>query len=136
VRAVLDANVLVSALLSPGGTPGEILARWTGGEFELVVSLHLLKELERTLNSPKIRDRVVAEESAQFVALLRDYAILADDPDVVPSRSPDADDDYLLALAEAERAVLVSGDRHLLGLGDEFPILTPRVFFETLKTQR
>jgi predicted nucleic acid-binding protein len=39
----------------------------------------------------------------------------------------------LLALAEAERAVLVSGDQHLLGLAGAFPIEAPRTFLERLE---
>ena len=38
----------------------------------------------------------------------------------------------LLALAENERAVLVSGDQHLLKLGDDLPIQTARTFLDRL----
>jgi hypothetical protein len=38
VRAVLDPNVLIAALLSPTGAPAQLVGRWLGGEFELVVS--------------------------------------------------------------------------------------------------
>lgn len=38
----------------------------------------------------------------------------------------------MLALAEAERAVLVSGDQHLLALADAFPIRTARAFLDEL----
>lgn len=37
-----------------------------------------------------------------------------------------------LALAERQRAVLVSGDQHLLTLADELPIQTARVFLDSL----
>ena len=47
-------------------------------------------------------------------------------------RSADRGDDYLLALAEQERALLISGDQHLLALAGELPILTPRAFLDTL----
>jgi putative PIN family toxin of toxin-antitoxin system len=134
VRAVLDANILVSALLSPRGAPGRILSLWIDGEYELVASLHLLSELDRTLHSPKFRGRLDSEESAAFVALIEERATIAVDPDVAPTRSADPADDYLLALAESERAVLVSGDQHLLDLADAFPIFTARQFLRTLET--
>ena len=54
--------------------------------------------------------------------------MLASDAAEVVQRSADPRDDYLLALAEKERAVLVSGDRHLLVLADELPVRTPREF--------
>jgi hypothetical protein len=39
-------------------------------------------------------------------------------------------DDYLIALAAAERAMLVSGDKHLLALAEQLPILPPTRFLE------
>jgi putative PIN family toxin of toxin-antitoxin system len=133
VRAVLDANVLISALLSPGGAPAQILSRWLVGEFELVVSESLLVELERALAYPKLRTRIVPESAVEFVSFLRGAAVLALDPRAPPRRSPDPGDDYLLALAESEKAIVVSGDQHLLELADRFPIRSPRAFLEALE---
>jgi len=134
VRAVLDPNILIAALLSPTGAPGQLVGRWLAGEFELVVSEALLAELERALAYPKLRRRVSAEEAAELVALLREGAILAPDPVNPPCRSSDPGDDYLLALAESERAVLISGDHHLLALASEFPIHTARALLDQLAT--
>lgn len=134
MRAVLDPNILIAALLSRGGTPAQLLSRWLAGEFELVVSETLLAELQRAPAYPKLGERISADEANGFVALLRRGARLAEDPAQPPSRSADPGDDYLLALAEHERAVLVSGDRHLLALADEFPIQTARAFLDTLAT--
>ena len=134
MRAVLDPNVLIAALLSPRGAPAQIVSRWLAGEFELVISESLLTELERSLTYPKLRSRIAAEDATGFVALLRDGAVLASDPAAIPRRSADRGDDYLLALAESERAVLVSGDRHLLDLADKLPIRTPREFADALST--
>jgi putative PIN family toxin of toxin-antitoxin system len=132
LRAVLDPNVLIAALLSRGGAPAQIVSRWLAGEVELVVSETLLAELERALAYPKLRSRVPEEEAGAFVALLRDGALLATDPHAPVGRSEDPGDDYLVALAERERAILVSGDRHLLALADELPIWTARAFLDAL----
>jgi len=132
VRAVLDTNVLVSALLSRNGSPARLLSRWLAGEFELVVSELLLTELEPALGYAKVRTRVPADAAAELLDLLRTAAIVASDPSAPPPRSPDPGDDFLLALAEAERAVLVTGDRHLLELADRFPVSAPRAFLEAL----
>ena len=35
MRVVLDANVLVSGLLSPNGPPGQILDAWLSKRFDL-----------------------------------------------------------------------------------------------------
>jgi putative PIN family toxin of toxin-antitoxin system len=132
VRAVLDANILIAALLAPAGAPAQLVSRWVSGEFELVVSEALLAGLERALAYPKLRTRVREDEAAAFVTLLREGATLAADARNPARRSTDPGDDYLLALAERERAVLVSGDRDLVALGDEFPIETARAFLERL----
>ncbi len=132
MRAVLDPNVLISAVLSPRGVPAQVVSRWCTGAFELVVSDLVVVELERALGYPKLRGRVSPAEAAELVELLRAGGHLADDPVATPRRSPDAGDDYLIALAEAERAILVSGDRHILGLAGTFPIRTPTEFLAML----
>jgi len=132
VRAVLDPNILISALLSRRGAPAQIVARWLGGDFELVVSELLLAELERALAYPKLRARITEQDATEYVVLLRNAAVVAADRAEPPRRSLDAGDDYLLALAEAERALLISGDQHLLALAGGLPIHTPREFLGVL----
>lgn len=136
MRVVLDPNVLVSAVLSRSGAPAQLVAHWLAGELEVVVSDALLAELERALGYPKLRSRVSGSEAAEIVALLREAAHLAADPVEPAARSPDPGDDYLIALAEAERALLVSGDSHLLGLRDRYPIRSPRELLEELGASR
>lgn len=90
---------------------------WLDGYFDLVVSPALLAELERALGYPKLERVVTPAERREFVALLRSSALLADDPaGPPPVASPDPGDDYLIALAAQQDAMLVSGDDHLLGL--------------------
>lgn len=133
MRAVLDPNVIISALLSPSGTPARILAAWQRGEFELVASALLIAELARALAYPKLRRLVPASEAAEFVAWLGEEADLVDDPDAPPVvRSEDSGDDYLIALAADQRVPLVSGDKHLRALANSLPVLTPAQFLELL----
>lgn len=137
VRAVLDPNVLVAAVLSRGGTPAALLRAWLDGAFELVVSPLLLDELERVLRYPKIAARVGPPEAGELMAMLRRQAELVADPDphsvggpVVSS--PDPDDDYLIFLARVGTAVLVSGDSDLTGLAGRIPVYTPAAFRDLL----
>jgi putative PIN family toxin of toxin-antitoxin system len=102
--------------------------------FETVVSELLIAELTRALGYPKLRKRLPAEKAAAFVNWVRDHGTLAEDPpDPGPVRSPDPDDDYLLALAISRRSYLVTGDQHLLGLRDELPIVPPAEFVIRLR---
>jgi uncharacterized protein len=136
VRAVLDANVLIAAWLSPSGAPAQILARWLVGDFELVVSERLLAELERALGYSKLRARVTPALAVELVSFLREAAELAPELPVAPRRSVDRGDDYILALAETEKAIVVSADRHLLELADRYPIRSARAFLGDLKSAR
>jgi uncharacterized protein len=131
VRAVLDPNVLISALLSRDGTPAKLIALWLRGEFELIVSPQLLDELERALAYPKIRARLDEDAASEFLDLLRAAAVPAEDVEPTP-RSADPADDYLIALAEHSRAILVSGDKDLLELGPALPIENPARFLRRL----
>jgi uncharacterized protein len=132
VRAVLDPNILIAAVLSPSGAPAQLVSRWLAGEFDLIVSEALLDELERALAYPKLRRRIPQDDAAAFVVLLRAAAIVAPGSETSSHRSADPDDDYLLALAEHERAILVSGDQHLLDLAGTLPIQTARSFLDRL----
>ena len=94
----------------------------------------LLAELKRTLAYPKLRKRIPPEKAAAFVNWVRDHGTIAEDPpDPAPVSSPDPDDDYLLALAINRRAYLVTGDKDLLILSDDLPILTPAQFSTKLR---
>jgi uncharacterized protein len=133
VRAVLDTNILIAALLSREGAPAQIVSGWLAGEFELVVSESPLAELERALAYPKLRTRIAQTDADEFVSLLRHSAILAPDPSPPPTRSADSGDDYLIALAESSHAVLVTGDQHLLELANGLPIRTARSFLASIE---
>ena len=130
LRVVLDANVLVSAVISPAGPPREIVTAWVDGRFELIASPTLLAELRDVLDRPRFRRWVSTATATDFIDGLAEDAVLSDDPPPQPGLSPDPDDDYLIALARvAEADYLVSGDRHLLDLNDpDPPVLTPRQF--------
>jgi putative PIN family toxin of toxin-antitoxin system len=132
LRAVLDPNVVVSALIGPAGVPADVLRAWRDGEFELIVSPALLAELGRVLGYPKLRERIDERDGAALIDWLTRSASVADDgPSALHSADPG--DDYLLALAASANALLVSGDKHLLALGDRAPIYKPAEFLELVQ---
>jgi putative PIN family toxin of toxin-antitoxin system len=133
VRAVLDPNVIISGLLSPAGNAARLLRAWEGGELELIVSAALLEELRRALGYPKLRSRISEEDAERVLQWLSESATVVVDPTIeAPVRSADPGDDYLIALASSRRAILVSGDKHLLDLAEQIPVLEPARFVEQL----
>jgi uncharacterized protein len=134
VRVVLDANVLVSAVLSRTGAPAALLAAAIEAEIELVVCPALLEETARALGRPKLRTRIAPADSERLLDLLRELADVVPGPQgPAPIHSADPADDYLLALAAREQVPLVSGDDHLLGLRGRAPVFSPREFLEQLR---
>jgi putative PIN family toxin of toxin-antitoxin system len=141
IRAVLDANVVVSAILSPKGIPARILTAWRAEEFSVVVSEAIMSEIGRVLRYPKIKRRHRWPEK-QILTFLEDLAhlsvftpgdlslsVIADDP---------ADNRYLEASVEGQAEYLVSGDDHLLKLGayQGIQIINPREFLTVLKERQ
>jgi uncharacterized protein len=128
-RAVLDTGVFVSALIAPTGRPAKLIEWAREGGFELIVSPDLLAELEDVLLRGKFRRHVDVETVEIFLEAIRREATVASDPSgSAPIASVDPDDDYLLALAYDQKAVLVSGDSDLLDLSGGAPICAPADF--------
>lgn len=80
MRVVLDANVLVSAVISKAGPPRQIVAAWVDGRFELVVSSSLLDELRDVLDRPRFRHWVSTTTAIEFIDGLCEDALIVDDP--------------------------------------------------------
>lgn len=131
MRVVLDTNTLVSGVISPSGPPRRLLDGARAQTFELCTSATLLAELLDVLSRAKFTARLAqAGLTPQgIVAELRRLAVLAVPQEVPRVVANDADDDHVLACAVAGQAdLIVSGDKHLHSLGEQYqgiPIITP-----------
>jgi hypothetical protein len=120
MRAVLDANLFVSAAIEPRGQPAHVLDAWRAGLFDLVVSDAIIAEINEVLRRPRIqkRHRWMDEQIDQFVGTLRELAVVTPGSLLVAAVADDPDDDVYLACAiEGESDYVVSGDHHLRTLG-------------------
>jgi uncharacterized protein len=128
VRVVLDTNVLVSAFLFPGGRPEAAYRLVLEGAVQLVTSRPLLAEFGDVLQRKFEWEADLAEAA---VAQLIRIAEIVEPEERLAVVSADPSDDRVLEAAVAGRAtVIVSGDRHLLGLGvwAGIPILDAATF--------
>ncbi|MBJ7459857.1 MAG: putative toxin-antitoxin system toxin component, PIN family [Thermoleophilaceae bacterium] len=133
IKAVLDVNVILSGLIRPEGPPGQLLSRWDRGEFELVTSPTLIDELRRVLTYPRIRKKIDQDKARNLLELLELLGHKVVDPETrSPVQCDDPDDDYLIAIALKDQAVLVSGDRHLTALRATIPVFSPAEFLDYL----
>ncbi len=139
MKAVLDSNVLVSAVLSDAGPPGSILRAWRDGSFQLVIALPLLSELEAVLSRPQIANRLAwseAERSEFVVALGEGAMMVAPGEEITLIGADPANNRVLEAAAQGRADYVVSGDRHLLDLGsyEGIEIVMPARFAAVLST--
>ena len=120
-RVVPDTNILVSGLLWTG-PPHELICLAEEGDIELYTSLEILDELEDVLRRVRFQRRIATlgtnvEELMKRVRLLMNIVEIKL-PDV-PLVKEDPDDDMFLVCATVAKArMIVSGDYHLLNIGN------------------
>ena len=114
-----------------------MLRLWLEGAYDLVCSPLLLDELSRALTYPKLAKHIDADEAGELTDLLRRGSLLVEDPNTPPDiASSDPDDDYLIALAQTSRSVLVTGDSDLLELSGQIPVYSPTEFLSLMQEPR
>lgn len=155
MRAVVDTNILVRALIMPQGTVGPVLLRLRHtcagqvlrGEYTLLYAQPLLEELIDVLNPagrgmchrPRIRHKYsLTEDDIQTVVsliLLRGEAV-APEKRITACRDP-RDDKFLEVAVTGKADVIVSGDQDLLVLNPfaGIPILPPAGFLQILDAE-
>ena len=138
LRLVLDTNQFVSSVLVRQGRPAQVLEAWRRREYLLITSAAIIAEIRSTLSYPRIRRQypIIDDDVQRLVRLLEQDALVvpgqADTSGAIPA---DPQDEMVLACALDGRAdLIVSGDRHLLDLGEYqgIPILTAREFLARL----
>lgn len=115
----------------PKSTPGQVIAAWRAGHFNLVLSDSMLDEIGAVLGYPKIRKRIGWDEDTiiRYSTLLRFEAEIVDIQGTQAHVPRDAKDNMVLATLLASKAdCLVTGDLDLLTLADQYPICTPADF--------
>jgi uncharacterized protein len=136
LRAVVDTNILIRALIKPRRTVGPILAQLAAGAYTVVYSQSLLDELVEKLVLPRIRDKYGLDKQAiettlALLALRGEFV----QPTRVVKVCRDPDDNALIETALAGGAeYVVTGDEDLLVLKkfETARIVTPRVFLVAL----
>jgi putative PIN family toxin of toxin-antitoxin system len=137
LRAVLDANVYISALIRPAGPPGQVVQRFLRDEaFDLVLSPAIVDETLRAFSYPKVRKCIPrdVDPALWFEGIIILARLVAGERTVQPLSADPDDDKYIAAAIEGGATFIVSGDPDLLTLGehDGVRIVTPRAFLGML----
>ena len=131
-RIVVDSNVVISAFLF-GGTPADVLRAVVEGRVRCFISLPILDELRGVMQRPKFG--LTPEQVLSFVEEFRLLCELVAPRTTVGVIEDDPADNRILECAiEANAAVIVSGDSHLLELHQwkNIEILSPADFIHCL----
>lgn len=136
MRVVVDTNVFVSALISPSGTPAQLLTHEF--PFVLVTSEEILAELNRVLHYDRILKRYKLNEeiiSGYLSTIREDSQVVEVTGQVTVIEKDPSDNKFLACAVEAKADYIVSGDPHLTELEtfEGIPIIIPRAFFELLE---
>ncbi|GLU32745.1 putative toxin-antitoxin system toxin component, PIN family [Trinickia caryophylli] len=114
MRVVLDTNILLSALISPHGSPDIIYRAWRAGRVELVTSTTQLDELRRASRYPKLKAILQPHLVGTMLNNLQRAIVLNHLLENIETDDPN--DAFLLAMAQTgEVDYLVTGD-HRAGL--------------------
>ncbi|MFH1773453.1 MAG: putative toxin-antitoxin system toxin component, PIN family [Methanobacteriota archaeon] len=129
-RAVLDTNVLVSALLWKG-IPHKILLKALNREFDIIISYPLLNELRKTLQLKKFN--LAKEEINGLVRIIYYLAEIVEINKKFDAALRDEEDRIVTDCALNGKAnFIVTGDEDLLSLGSVrgVKIISPKEFVE------
>jgi putative PIN family toxin of toxin-antitoxin system len=109
VKIVLDTNVLVSGLLTPFGSSGEIIRMVSAGILILQYDSRILLEYQEVLYRPKFQfDKEYIDTLLAY--LKQNGQVISSSP--LKQRLPDPDDEPFLEIAVAGRAVcLITGNK-------------------------
>lgn len=137
---VLDTNVVISAFLSPRGTPAQVLRRWEAETFEIATSPTLRAELSRTLEYPRVKKNIKAsdEEMQDTLRRLAMVPLNREPTSQIDIVKRDKDDNRVLECAvDAGAQYIVTGDEDLLELQEYegIQILSPAEFIRLLDAQ-
>lgn len=111
-RAVVDTNVLVSALINPAGAPAAVVAAIRDLRLVPVVSADILAEYDEVLRRPRLN--LPPAEIEELLVDLRGLALLVQIPAPSATASlPDPDDWPFIAAARTAGCPVITGNaRH------------------------
>lgn len=129
MRAVIDTNILVRAMLKPDGSVGPVVDRLRDGAYVFLYSQATLDELIDVLSRPRMARRygiTPAEVDALCALVVRRGELVR--PTQIIHACRDPKDDKFLEVAIAGRAdVIVTGDGDLKALDpfEGIPVIRP-----------
>jgi putative PIN family toxin of toxin-antitoxin system len=136
MRVVVDTGILVSALIRPKGTIGDVLHALRDGRFTVIYSTPMMLEVTEVLGRPKIQEKyhVQADDIEVLINLVRLRGELVIPKQTITVCRDPKDNKFLEAALAGEADAIVTGDDDLLALHpfEGVDILRPAELLERL----
>jgi len=133
MRVVVDTNIIISGIFWEGNE-SSILKMCKTNEHTNIISPPIIEELERVISSKKFK--LTEKQVNDVIELVLSFSILVFPAVRIDAILSDITDNRILECAVSGNAdVIISGDKHLLGLKEYKGIKTinAKAFLETKK---
>ena len=140
-KVVLDTNVFVSAVLSPGGKPAKILDMVRAGDLQLIVSSEIIAEIKEVFLYPQIKKHCpplqTSQQVEEFLGELLKFAEVTTGKYKVKAAPDTKDNKFLECALEGQADFIISGDKHLKELRSfqGIEICSPDEFLQNVKSR-
>ncbi len=131
IRAVLDTNVIVSALLQPLGPPARVFLLAVSGSIQLCISGQVYAEYEEVIRRPRFRRPETTITAA--LDIVREKGFWVRPADAIRACVDPDDDIFLECAAAAQADYLATGNlKHFPSSWMNTRVVTPSEFLDAL----
>jgi putative PIN family toxin of toxin-antitoxin system len=126
MRVVLDANIFISSTISTEGNPAKIIDRWLAGGFDLLLSKPMIDDFLRVTSYERILKKypLVPANRDKLIKLVNKNAVLVEpEMPLAIVLADETDNPYIECAVAGNAQYIVSGDQHLLDIGEYQGIL-------------
>lgn len=128
-KAVIDTNVLVSALLSSKGNPAEVMSLFYFGKLQIFYTSEILGEYKRVLAYKRLN--IAEKTQIGIINAFEAGGTLSDPPKPSTMLLPDESDRKFYDLAKTGGFILITGNRKHFPKDDPL-VMTPAEFLQNI----
>lgn len=136
MRVVLDTNIIISAVISPHGTPAKIIKAWQDRKFQLLISIEIFREIACVLERPRLKKYNITDlRRKEILKVLYKYSVMTQGKLNVKVSEDSNDDKFIVCAMEGNADYIVSGDIDLLKIKSHknIDIITADAFIKILE---
>lgn len=131
MRVVIDTNVFISSLLSPGN-PRQVIKLWETGKIEICISHKIYNEYKKVSKRIGLSEKEEVLEITNLFAKNFNSVFTAKTPTLFVVKDDPSDNKFFECAVALEAKYIISGDKKVLEVKDYFGIkvLNPKDFLK------